>query len=145
MKKNLPLHHIDTSIFLAAFSNREKYSFVCKRYLNKVSVNYHAAVSFSVLSELFLKLIKTISEDDKISFFLWFARFVKRKEVKLYPSNFSTYSRIENLRTSNFRLDPLDALHLATALENGATTFVTIDTKLGKQVNGLRIQHPENL
>ena len=145
MRKNLPLHHIDTSVFLAAFTERERYSHVSGRYLNKISVNYRAAVSFSVLSELFFKLIRTIGNDYRIKLLLWFTRFIENKDVQLLPSNFSVYSRIENLRETNFRLDPIDALHLATALENNADVFVTLDTKLGKQVNGLTIQHPENL
>ena len=41
---------------------------------------------------------------------------------------------------AQFNLKAPDAIHLASAIESGAKTFITIDRRIPKKINGLAIK-----
>lgn len=146
----MPSHHIDTSIFIGSFLEDEEFKDECKNYLDKVGYRYRGHLSVSVTGELFVILTERISEQSEREFFFtFFDNLVRKRRIAYISPNFDVYQKIAEVRAVCYDLEPLDALHLATAIVQGADTFVTLDRGLindGKlqATFKIKIVHPKD-
>lgn len=145
--KSLPMHHIDTSVILEP-ENTEN-GFYCKKYLNLVGYKYRGKFSFLVLGEIFFHLLKFKTFDEKYDFLHSILNLIATRKISYHSvaGNEGTSSRIREI---NERIEKTDRLILASAIEDRATAFVTLDSKL---INNeylekefrIKIKHPKDL
>jgi len=142
----LPLHQIDTDIILEP-ENTENGRY-CKRYLNKVGYRYRGFLSFPVLSELFLKILKLETFDEKWDTLHLVDSLIKEKKILFYSQK-----DIREIETKIIEIDkriqPLDREITACATEQRAT-LVTIDSDLYENYKlqeklDIQIKHPKEL
>ncbi len=135
---NKPSHHIDTSILIGSFLEDEEFKDECKNYLNKVGYRYRGHLSVSVTGELFMILKERISEQSEREFFFtFFDNLIKKRLIEYVSTNFEVYKKVAEVKDVCYDIDPLDALHLATAIVKGANVFITLDKDL---INDGRLQ-----
>ncbi len=72
------------------------------------------------------------------------------RKIEFYSQRFKAFRLVDEIRHKESRIEPSDALHLATAIENGADVFVTKDKTLVKNSNlerafKIRISHPSQV
>lgn len=142
----LPLHHIDTSIFLE--SHDTEIGRLCQKYFQRVGYNYHGQAPTPVLAELMLAVLQTQKYDDRQDLVEWLTDTFRVRSIDSYvPSNIG--ARIEEVRRFDRRLHPTDMQIVACAIEAKAT-LITIDSDLLQSHKlqehfGLRIMHPKEL
>lgn len=145
--KKLPIHHIDTSVFLGAFFEEEEFYDECKSYLNRIGYKYLGCVSTSVAGEIFMILEKENIPTRELMF-EFLDRTIVRRKISFAPADFKTFELINLIKVVNYKLDPLDAEHLATAVSKSADVFITLDGELleNKRLEdalGIKIMHPK--
>jgi len=149
-RQNLPLHHIDTCIILEVLFEGDDYE-SCKNYLNRVGYNYRGTLSIPVLGEIFMGLISKLeNETDKENAFRIANMLIDKRKMDFSSPQFKTYSIIDKIKSSESRVEPMDALNLAAAISDGANVFVTFDsTFLGnKKIETefkIKIKHPNDV
>lgn len=146
----LPVHFIDTSVILGAFSEKEKFYYECKSYLNKVGYKYQGFLSTSVVGEIFMIIEGRRDEIERSLFFEFFDRTVLRRKINFVPSSFTVFNLVGRLRDIDYGIEALDAEHLSNSISNNANVFVTLDTKLVgnwrlEKMFGFRILHPRQM
>lgn len=70
--------------------------------------------------------------------------------MEFVGTNFDVYKKVEELKDVSYNIEPLDALHLATAIIKKANAFVTLDKKLvhNQKIESkfnISILHPKEL
>lgn len=144
-----PIHFIDTSVILEAFSENGKYREECKSYLNKAGYKFVAHLSLTVLGEI-LVVISDKEKEAKELFIGWLDQIIKRKKIKISVPRFEILEIIKSLRETDYKIEFVDGLHLSTAINFKADSFVTLDEKLvgnsriEKQFN-IRVTHPKQV
>jgi len=147
----LPSHYIDSSVILGAFLEDEKFREECKNYLNRVGYNYRGFLAVSVTGEIFMILNKRIdNETGREIFFSFFDKLVGRRKMEFIGADFEVYKKIDEIKEVSYKIEPLDALHLAIAINNKAGVFVTLDEKLlhNREIESkfnIKILHPKEL
>jgi predicted nucleic acid-binding protein len=144
-----PLHFIDTSVILEAFSEDGKYREECKSYLNTAGYKFIGFLSLSVLGEI-LVVINNREKEAKELFIGWLHHIIKRKKIKLIVPRFEVLEIIKRLKEADYKIEFVDALHLSTAIENNANAFVTLDEKLVGNIKiekefKIKILHPKQI
>ena len=143
----LPLHHIDTSIFLESESTEDgKY---CRKYLQKVGYNYRGIISSPVLSELFMTVLLIKDIQHKTDLFSIIDKVIETRKIEFRTPRIID-ENIRKIKEIDTRIDPMDMEILACAIEHNADTLVTLDIKLLRnekiqQIFRIRIIHPRNL
>lgn len=147
----LPSHFIDTSIILGTFLENEEFREECKDYLNRVGYKYRGYVPVSVIGEIFMIINERIeSANDRELFFSFFDKLVQNRKMKFVGTVFEVYEKISEMKETDYKTEPLDALHLSIAITSNASTFVTLDKKLIHNHElenkfGIKILHPKEL
>lgn len=143
----LPLHHIDTSIFLESPST--EVGRLCQRYLQRVGYNYRGQVPIPALGELMLAVLEEQEYDERQNLIEWLVDTFRLRSIDSYvPSHFG--ARIEEVHKFDRRLHPTDVQIVACAIEAKAGALVTIDSVL-LQANklqehfGIQMVHPKEL
>ncbi len=126
---SLPVHHIDTSVIMEAFSEDGKYREECKSYLNQSGYKFIMNISLTVFGEL-LVVIDDKEKEVKELFVGWLHQMMRRKRMKVSVPTFEILDTIKSLREFDYKVEFIDSLHLATAIEKNADAFVTLDEKL---------------
>lgn len=141
-------HHIDTSVVLGAFTEKDKWHYECVEYLNKAGYKYVPKISVSVAGEIFMIVEEKFNEAFvRELFFSFFDRIVRRKGMSFDSFTARAAGIFKSIRSVDYSIEPLDALHLSILLDNGVKTFVTLDKLLleSKEVErefGIRMVHP---
>lgn len=118
---------LDTSIFIYHFEANPAYLPVTKPLLQTVSTGAcEAIVSELVLLELLVKPVGLEREDLADQYEILLENF---PHLNICPIERTVIRRAARFRSRNKMKTP-DAIHLATALENGATLFVCNDHAL---------------
>lgn len=123
------LHFIDTSVILEAFSEDGKYLEESKSYLNQSGYKFITKIPLTVLGEM-LVVIDDNKTEEKELFLRWLFQIMKRKKIGVNVPTFGILEIIRSLRETDYKIEFVDSLHLATAIEKKADTFVTLDEKL---------------
>lgn len=149
MKKNkflaLPLHHIDTSVILEKETTENgRY---CKKYLNIVGTKYRGMISFPVLSELFLNVLRLETFNEKWDALHLITSLIKEKKIEIYHSKniFEVEGKVAEI---DKRLQSADRQIVSCAVEHNAL-LVTLDSSLInneglKSQLGIEINHPKD-
>ena len=147
---SLPKHYPDNDVLIEALTDT-KLGNQCGEYLNRLGYKYRGFLSLSVLGEYNLIVFRDSKTDEDVDYALRFLYdMIKRKKIAFGCPKVSTYEIIGRMRQVETRLESLDALHLATAVDNGANVFVTFDKtlmnskRLEKEFH-TRIMHPRDL
>lgn len=145
--QKLPLHHIDTSVILEPKDVSD--NIYRKKYLNLVGYKYRGRLSFPALGELFFKIQKLETFREQYEILDMITELIKKRRISFFsvPENEGINVRIKEL---DRRVDKTDRLILASAIEDGATFFVTLDSKLVDNMIlekefGISIKHPKDL
>jgi len=143
----LTLHHIDTSVILEPESTENgKY---CAKYLQLVGYKYRGILSFPVLSELFVTILKQLESRDRYDLLDLIDKTIKIRKMEFYsPDNVSEL--LQRIKTIDNRIDSLDREIVACAKENNAQILVTLDknlinNKILERELGIKIRHPKDL
>lgn len=148
--RSLPVHFIDTSVILGAFSEEEEFYEECKSYLNRVGYKCRGFLSTSVIGEIFMIIEKWEDSLDRYLFFDFFDRIIFRRKIDFVPSRFETFDTIKQIRNLDYFVEPLDSEHLAAAISENAEIFVTLDTSLIlnknlQNISGIKVIHPKRI
>ena len=96
-----------------------------------VSVGFPAALSAALAHELVaLAMAKEKEVSDRILDAL--LGLIRNPDTRLLPPQWSTFERVLALRELDSRLQPLDAFHIASAIDAKVRVFVTLDPLLLK-------------
>ncbi len=143
----LPLHHIDTNILIESFEET-KFGVISSNYLNKIGYNYRGRISLSALGEFLLIVLRDyVSVERELTIRKLYDLLGKRKITFLTPTK-TTFNIATKVMELDFRIEPTDALHYATAVQENAKSFVTLDKILLENYIienefGVKIKHPE--
>lgn len=144
-----PLHFIDTSIILEAFSEEGKYREECKSYLNRAGYKFVARISLTVLGEL-LVVIDDKEREAKELLIGLLDQIMKRKRIGVSVPNVKILKILKEVRDLDYKIDFIDGLHLSDAIEHNANAFVTLDEKLVENSKierqfDIKILHPKQI
>lgn len=142
---SMPLHHIDTSII------REKPTTPngrhCAAYLNIVGTKYRGKFSIPVLGECLMGALSIPDYSKRVDLLEAIYSLMKNKRIELTSVRNieKTASKIGEL---DERLQTADRLILASAIEDGADAFITLDSDLihnetVEKEFGIEIRHPK--
>lgn len=141
----LPLHHIDTSVILE--KETTEIGRYCKKYLNIVGTKYRGMISFPVLSELFLDVLRLETFNEKWDTLHLITSLIKEKKITICPPTniFETERRIAEI---DERIEPTDRQIASYAFKNNAI-LITLDMNLFenqglKNQLGIEINHPKD-
>jgi predicted nucleic acid-binding protein len=126
--------HFDTSVIVELYTSKptsKKTLDSCKRYLYRVLTKKQTArISMVNLGELKHFILHRISEDavkikviDNLKFWL-------DKGVEFCSPQWDAFKVALELKELARGLEPMDMLHIATAIEKGAKRFVTIEKSI---------------
>ena len=144
---SLPVHHIDTSIILEP--QRTEDGRWCKKYLQRVGNKYLGIVSLPVLSELELAVFGVESYEERHELLDLIYQLIRERKIGFYsPKDIGKLDVL--IREKESRIDPVDRLIVASAIEHEADFLVSIDRKLVdnrtiKEEFELKIVHPKSL
>lgn len=143
----LPLHHIDTSVILEP-DNTEDGRY-CRRYLQKVGYNYMGKLSFPVLSELFVTLLKFQNYSDKRDLFDTIDTIISVRKIVFYSPE-DICGIVDKIKKIDTRIEKVDGEIVACSIEDKASTLVTLDKDLlhNERIEnafGIKIRHPKDL
>lgn len=145
--QRLPLHHIDTSVILESETTENGQH--CRKYLQKVGYNYMGKLSFPVLSELFVIVLKLENYVDKRDLFDTIDTMISARKMIFYsPEDICRITgKIKEIDT---RIEKTDREIIACAIEDKAAVLVTLDKDLIhneriENIFGIRIRHPKEL
>lgn len=97
--------------------------------LERLDKLYKGHISIAVLGELFFILLDNVNKG-KIDFRVLEEineKYIKKaKTIEIKPTTLKLAHDI----SENFRVEPFDALHIATAIDNKISIFFTIDEKI---------------
>ncbi len=147
----LPSHYIDTSVILGAFLEDEEFRDECKNYLNRVGYKYRGFLPVSVTGEVFMIVNGRVDKElDRELFFAFFDKLIRKRKIEFIGADFEVYGKVQEIRDIHYKIEPLDALHLATAITHKANVFVTLDRKLlhNQKIENkfnISILHPKEL
>jgi len=127
MKNNLL--YLDSNVIIAALSSKEKHSLVAQKLLQDIVAGEYKAVASSIVYSEILGITKGAGGPD-LDLSAFFEQFKNFTTVAAEDDVCALAGVLRRENGSSLRLP--DAIHLATALECKATTFITDDTKLYK-------------
>ncbi|MBI2542774.1 MAG: hypothetical protein HYW24_01160 [Candidatus Aenigmarchaeota archaeon] len=143
----LPQHHIDTSVILEPENTEEGRA--CRRYLKRVGKKYRCVISLPVLGEILMDILSLETAREKYIALDLVDGIIAESEIAYYtPKTIGKLLlEIEELDT---RVEPTDIEIFACFVEDGAKTFVTLDSKLIhnmrlEQMFNIEIKHPGEL
>lgn len=148
--ENLPLHHIDACVFFELIKEGEDAK-TCKRYLNKVGNTYRGKIAIHSFGEVMmgvrLKITDRLLREEASSFIM---DLLDSRKIGFYSPQFRAFRIVDEINHLDSRVEVADALHIATAIEEKADVFVTLDENL---INNhaiqnkfqLKIRHPSML
>lgn len=142
-----PLHHIDTSVILEP--EKTENGRFCRRHLHRVGYKYRGNISFPVLSELFLVLVRIKDYRDKHGLFDFIDGTIATRKIGFHSPK-SISGIVERIEELDSRITPVDREIVACAVEENASTLITLDKNLihnGKIEEEFRIKimHPKEL
>ncbi|PKP58729.1 MAG: hypothetical protein CVT88_06815 [Candidatus Altiarchaeales archaeon HGW-Altiarchaeales-1] len=147
---NLPLHHIDACVILEALIKHKGYE-DCENYLNRVGYKYIGDLSIFALGEIVMTSIRKFEKEMEYNeSSLIIARLIDKRKIGFSSPQFKTYDIVKKIKAIESRVEPMDALNLATAITENADVFVTLDgtllenKKLEKEFE-IKIKHPADL
>ncbi len=146
----LPKHHIDTDVLIESFKGT-KLGDQCTSYLNRVGYNYRGVLSVSVLGEYSMITYEKMKEKTDLEIAFEFVRnLILRRKISFCGVSFECYNIVEKIKEIDNFIEPADALHLAAAIADNASTFVTFDSALLNSQKlessfGIKIMHPKDL
>lgn len=82
-------------------------------------------------------LVKPMAQDNATDIAA-FRQFFSSPQVKMLPVTAAVWERAAHIR-AEFRLKPLDSIHLASAIEHGCGMFLTNDAAL-QRFSGIRLE-----
>ncbi len=148
MKPNSPVHYVDTCIFIEALTSpNTEAGRDCARYLKRLGNIYSWSLGTPVLLEFYLFMLhKEKAISDELHDFFW-TLFQDNQPKLISPE--TGHDKADYVQGLDSRLEFMDSLHLANAIEN-SHVFVTVDNKLLgsallEQRLGLKILHPADL
>jgi len=149
-RERLPLHHIDTSVLIEAQKDT-KLGDACADYLNRVGYKYRGVVSSSVLGEFLLVTLRDMPkpEDRELAIKI-LEDFIQKRSIVYATPAMKAYHIAVRIAELDPRVENADALHYAVAVQENASTFVTLDTalighKTLEKEFGVRVTHPSDL
>ena len=143
-------HFIDTCIFFESLVKKRSYQKNdCGRYLARVNKIYRSVISIPVLGE-YMETALEKEYTDSLDLFEFLLGFVKNSKLKIVSPKISTLEIFHEIESIDPKIEFMDGLHLACAIENSIKTFVTIDHDLlGNQKIEerfkIKIKHPKEL
>ncbi len=142
-------HFIDTSV-LAALVFNDPDEKECLRYLRRVPRVYKGNISLLVLGELYLSLLRKLSDNIKrTGEFQGISGLIDTLNLDYVTPEFPDYiCCIEKIRKADSRLGITDTKLLAEALYSKSIYFITTDIKLleSKKLNNLiKTAHPGDM
>ena len=130
-----PLLALDTSIFIYHFESHPTYLPFTRSILQTVAAGARdAIISELVLLELLVKPMSLEQEELADQYEILLEHF---PHLKICPIQRAVIRRAAQLR-GRYRMKTPDAIHLASALENGATLFIGNDRGL-RVVQGIEV------
>ena len=141
----LPLHHIDTSVIIEKPTTiNGRY---CVSYLNIVGYKYRGKFSIPMLGECLLNILSISDYSKRVDLLEVIYSLMKNKRIEL--SGVDDIEKIaERIKELDSRIETTDRLILASAIQDGAHTFVTLDGELVHNEHierefGIEIKHPK--
>ncbi len=144
MKKNAPVHYVDTCVFIEALtSERTEDGRQCRRYLSRLGKIFQWTLSAPVLYEFYYHALQQGKKTyDMLADWFWILHSDKLPRVLQPEQGLTNLGYVQNL---DDRLSHMDSLHLAGAVGN-ANVFVTIDRKILESSSmrqlGFSLAHP---
>ena len=135
---NLPLHFIDSSVFLEIVFE-QKYHKICSSFLNEVYYKSRLITSTLVLGEV-LKSLQGINNDRiREHWLLFFSQLLRDKNIELCMVSFASLKNLAAIQEIERFLASSDSLIFSTALAENCSVFVTLDNdfsiKLGRELD----------
>ncbi|NCN39157.1 MAG: hypothetical protein COY38_01875 [Candidatus Aenigmarchaeota archaeon CG_4_10_14_0_8_um_filter_37_24] len=149
-KRIKEMHFIDTCVFLESLIKKKSYQKAdCERYLTRINKIYRGVISIPVLGE-YMETALEKEYTDSLDVFEFLFEFVKTAKVRIISVKSSTLEIFHEIENIDSKIEFMDGLHLACAIENNIKTFVTIDHDLlGNQKIEeefkIKIRHPKEL
>ncbi len=150
-EERLPKHTLDTCIFMSYLVG-DKDETICRKYMSRINAIYIGYVSLPVYGELLNEIFRESNGKSTIYHKLLGNLFniISYQNFKYYVPSDKAYDIYKSIRSSNSRIDNIDAFILATAIEKGVDTLVTLDNDLlnNREIEkkfSIRIKHPSQL
>ena len=140
---------IDTCVILEVLvGKKSERKGECERFLRKIGNVYDGMVSVSVLGEyVYIACTKEKHQAERLLEFLSNAIIPSNTQIT-FP-NKDTMKIFDNLNEIDDRIEFMDALHLACAINHKADYFVTLETRnFSKEIEKkylIKIREPKNL
>lgn len=128
---------LDTNIFICALNKKDLRHKVCLQVLEQINQkNIIAFISTIVLEEFFVKIYK-LNKQKEVGYFLDFITMGGLTPIIDVSKKIAL--RAAKIR-AEFNLKGPDALHLASAIEVRAKTFITTDKRLPRKIGKLNVK-----
>lgn len=126
-------HHIDSCVITEIVvrnpkRRRRKIKGICEQYLYNLAPGY-GFISILAYGELHKALLKIENEWERDLSIQNVNYKFKKKEIDFRSPNFEAMKIALELQELDYKLEPADALHIATAIVDGADRFVTLEEK----------------
>lgn len=152
LKLSKPKHFVDTCILIEVLTKENKQlARQCARYIARLGKTYQGVISIPVMGEYTNTfIIEDLSIEKLVDYFSFLQRLLKEAQLSLVSPRFTTLTIVDKIRKIDDRVEFMDALHVACAMENGIKVFVTFDPVLVRnerleEAFGIRLQHPKEL
>lgn len=125
----IPLHYVDSCIFLEVFSKeKNNKSNECRSYLYNVEKSHKGMVSILSLGEISKSFLMELKQTKNLE--LSFDKLEELlKPFQLTSAKFEDYNLVSELKKVDYNLEPADALHIAIAVNNEVKFFITLGEK----------------
>ena len=121
--------HIDSNVFLEMFTEDAKFGTECTNVLGKfASTNpvYMGVFSTPVVGEIAQKIIFKLSDSREAVFNVLY-KLCTERGIEVFTPTAKTFELINELKSMNSFLRPMDTLILACAIADRARIFITLD------------------
>jgi len=144
-----PLHCIDTNVFLESTIDT-KLGEICRSHLSNMGKGkyYRGVIPVSVLGETMMIIFRDNNDPaERMAKLDLLEKFMRMRNISFAVPKSEDHILIDEL-IREYRVEELDAEHLASGKRAGADAFVTFDSdmlnnKTLKEKLGLEIKHPK--
>lgn len=142
---SMPLHHIDTSIVKETPTTPN--GRCCVGYLNIIGTKYRGKFSVPVLGEYLIGMLSISDYSKRVDLLEAIYSLIKNKKIEL--TSVQNIERTANrIKELDERIQTVDRLILASAIDDDAGTFVTLDEDMihneaVEREFGIEIRHPK--
>jgi len=137
---NFKLEHtvaLDTNIFICALNKRDSRHEESLQMLEQIKEKgIKASISVLVLEEFFIRVYKQ-NQEQKITALLDFITI--EGVVTILDVSQQLALQAASLRAKHPSLRTPDAIHLASAISAGANIFITVDKRIPRKIENLKV------